>query len=158
MKGIDIPIESLRSTFESYLWDGLNNAFYGRCMRNFRDKMIPEVLVMNSINYSEVLLDDTKTSLCFFDVLPQRTEQKATVHIYFAVNLAKHFPYIGERATEYALSDVVLLIRKHGLFAIEGITDGYDAWKDWDMVKREDNMHPFYLFRIETTVEYNLTC
>jgi len=158
MKGIDIQIESLRKTFEDHLWLDFFNSFNGRCMRNYRDKMIPEVLNPGSLNYNEVLLDDTKTSISFFDVLPERTEQKATVHIYFAVNLSKLYPSVSERATEYALSDAILLIRTHGLFTIEGITDGYESWSNWDKVKREDNMHPFYLFRIETTVEYKLTC
>lgn len=158
MKGIDVPIESLKSTFENHLWVGFFNSFNGRCMRTYREKMIPEVLKSGTTNYSEVLLDDTKTSISFFDVLPDRTEQKATVHIYFAVNLSKLYPSVSERATEYALSDAILLIRKHGLFTIEGIMDGYESWSNWDKVKKEDNMQPFYLFRIETTVEYKLTC
>jgi hypothetical protein len=99
MKGIDIQIESLRQTFEDNLWTGFIPTFYGRCMRNFREQMIPEVLVDASKDYHEVLLDDKKNAICFFDVDPKRTEQKATVNIYFAVKLTTIYNTINERAT-----------------------------------------------------------
>jgi len=158
MKGIDIQIESLRSYFEDLLFNGFDTIFYGRCMRNYRDGMIPEVLKSGAKEYTEVLLNDRFDVLSFFDVESARTLNEATVNIYFAVNLSVIYSTVNERATEYALSEIVMLIKRHGLFEITGITDGYESWKDWDKVKKEDNMQPYYLFRIETKVTYNLIC
>jgi hypothetical protein len=158
MRGIDVPIESLRSTFEDLLWIANRADFYGRCMRNYRDNVTPEVLIEDSKEYTEVLLDDTKDVISFFDVQPKRDERTASINIFFAVNLQSLYPTVPERATEYALQDVLMTIKRHAQFTVTGITEGYEAWKEWDKVKKEDNMHPFYLFRIETTVEYSLTC
>ncbi|HPT12591.1 MAG TPA: hypothetical protein PLP69_08175 [Bacteroidales bacterium] len=158
MKGIDVQIESLRSTFESLLWTAFNNSFNGRCMHNYREGVIPEVLNDDSHEYKEVLLDDKFDSIVFFDVLPKRGIGSADVNIYFAVNLSTIYPSVDERATEHALSDVAMVIKRHANFEMTSITDGFESWKDWSMVKQEDNMQPFYLFRIETTVTYNLIC
>ena len=158
MKGIDVQIESLRSTFESLLWTAFNNSFNGRCMHNYREGVIPEALNNDSHEYKEVLLDDKLDSIVFFDVLPKRGIGSADVNIYFAVNLSTIYPSVDERATEHALSDVAMVIKRHANFEMTSITDGFESWKDWSMVKQEDNMQPFYLFRIETTVTYNLIC
>ena len=158
-KGIDIPIDKQVTLFTNYLMTTLTRTFSGRAMRNYReDKLVPEVLVVSSQNYSEVLLDDTKGAICFFDVLSTRTPERATVDIYFAVNLTKAYPTITERATEYALSDVLLRIRQGGMFTPEEIVDGYESWSQWSGVKKEDNMQPFYLFRIRCSVNYLITC
>lgn len=158
MKGVDIVIEKQRLIFSGYLWTTFTCSWNGRCMRNYHSNLqIPEILVSGN-NYSDVLLDDRKDALCFFDVLSERTENTANVDIYFAVNLLKLYPLVSERATEYALSDVVRWIRSGGLFTIKSIHDGYEAWSNWGMVKKEDNMQPFYLFKIKTSVEYVLNC
>jgi hypothetical protein len=162
MKGIDIIIEKQRLMFAAYLWTGNNCSWYGRCQINYRnDKAVPEVLNAGTNNYTEVLFDDTRDAISFFDVLPDRTEDLATVDIYFAVKLSKLFPSITERATEWVLLDVIKRLHQGGLFIpdkTKSITDGYEAWKQWSMVKKEDNMQPFYLFKIKTNVQYVLTC
>ena len=159
MKGIDVQIEKQRLIFTNYLWTSNICSWNGRCQTNFRDdKMVPECLNAGTNNYSDVTLDDSKDAICFFDVLPQRTITEADVDIYFAVNLAKLYPLIAERATEYVLSDVVLNLVQGQTFDVEKIIEGYEAWKQWSNVKKEDNMQPFYLFKIKTKTQYLLTC
>lgn len=158
MKGIDIQIEKQRLIFSTYVWLTNSCSWYGRCQVNHREgKDHPEVYVSGN-EYRDVLLDDTKDAISFFNVLPERTINKATVDIYFAVNLKKLYPLITERATEYVLSEILEWINKGNAFTVESITDGYEAWRTFGLVKKEDNMHPFYLFKIRTIVNYDLTC
>lgn len=158
-KGIDTPIDAQVTLFTSYLWITASRLFYGRAMRNYRDgQMVPEVLSVGTLRYTEVLLNDAYDALCFFDVLTPRTPDKATVDIYFAVKLTKLYPAITERATEYVLDDVIYRLKQGGMFEVEEIFEGYEAWSQWGGVKREDNMQPFYLFRLRTNVQYTITC
>lgn len=158
MKGIDVQIEKQRLLFSTYLWAANSCSWYGRCQVNYReDKAIPEVLTSGN-EYRDVLLDDTKDAICFFKVLPERTLNEATVEIYFAVNLNKLYSSVTERATEYALSEAVEWTVKGGLFKVDSIMDGFEAWRGFGMVKKEDNLQPFYLFKLKTIVNYVLTC
>lgn len=158
MKGVDIVIEKQRLIFNDHLWTGNDCSWFGNCMPDERPEgTFPSVLISGS-DYRDVLLDDTKDVISFFDVAPERTENRCSVDIYFAVNLSKLYPSITESQTEYALADSVEWVKKGGMFTIEKIVDGYESWKGWSMCKREDNMHPFYLFKITTNVNYVLTC
>jgi hypothetical protein len=159
MKGIDIQIDKQRLIFTNYLFAGNICSWNGRCQTNYRnDKAVPECLNAGTLNYADVTLDDTKDVISFFDVLPQRTIDKAEVDIYFAVKLTKLFPSVTERATEYVLNAIALNLIQGQTFDIENITEGYESWKQWSNVKKEDNMHPFYLFKIKTKTQYSLTC
>ena len=158
-KGIDIPIDAQKTIFTTYLWATASRLLYGRAMRNYReDKLWPEAMTVSSTEYTDVQLDDRYDVISFFDVLPTRSPDEATVDIYFAVKLTKLSPAIIERATEYALSAAVARIKQSGYFTVEEIVDGYESWSQWAGVKREDNMQPFYLFRIRTKSNYTLTC
>jgi len=158
-KGIDIPIDAQKTLFSTYLWPTFSRLFYGRCMRNYRDeKLWPEVMTAGTSEYVDVQLNDRYDVISFFDVLPTRTPESATVDIYFAVKLTKLYPSITERATEYALADAIYRVKQSGYFTVEEITDGYESWSQWAGVKREDNMQPFYLFRLRTKISYTLTC
>jgi len=159
MKGIDVTIEKQRLIFAANLWTSNICSWNGRCQVNYRDgKEVPECLNSGTNNYLDVILDDTKDVISFFDVLPQRTIGEADVDIYFAIRLDKLYPSVMERATEYVLSDVMLNLQLGQTFDAENITEGYEAWKRWSNVKKEDNMQPFYLFKIKTKTQYSLTC
>lgn len=156
MKGIDVPISKQVNIFEE-MWRGKNTVVYGRVFRNERDgQEIPEAL--SGSEYSEVLIDDTKDGICFFDVRPARIfiggNYQADVDIYFAVNLDKLYPDVTERATEYLLDDVLSNLFK---FQVITITTGKEAFAGWG-AKPEDNMQPFFLVRIETIIDYKQTC
>ena len=107
-KGIDIPIDDLVSKFDSDLWVGFSNNFKGRIQRTISDDgVIPEWFNPDSDEYEDVLLDDTKDSISFFDVDSSEeydSRFKSKVKICFAVNLKTLYPSVSERATEYALS------------------------------------------------------
>jgi hypothetical protein len=159
MKGIDVQIARQITDFQTYLWASNICSWNGRCQINYRnDKQVPECLNSGTNEYQGVSLDDTKDVISFFDVLPQRTIKEADVDIYFAVKLNKLYPAVSERATEYVLNAVVLNIIQGCVFDVVSITEGYEAWKQWSDVKKEDNMQPFYLFKIKTKTQYSLTC
>jgi hypothetical protein len=167
MIGIDVPIERLRLLFVSNLWNGKTNSFYGRCFRNERDdKLIPEIKISGN-DYKEVLLQDFNDSTVFFDVEPARdvigaSDINAKVSIYFAVSLAKLYPLLDRLdATETAYKDVIKLINASSFALSDGnsLTTGFESYSTWDYDKAsEDNMHPYHLFKISTTVIYNLNC
>lgn len=157
MTGIDIPINLQKTIFSSYLgWTGALH--YGRVDRNFRnDAMIPETWLSGN-EYGELLLNDKIPGLSFFDVVERTDLASAIVDIYFAVNVNTLHSYATERRTEYCLQDALRWIQRGNHFTILSFSDGYDSWKQWGMVKKEDNMHPFYLFKIRTKVTYSILC
>jgi len=164
MIGVDIPIERLRLSFESNLWNGKNNKFFGRCFRNERnDDLIPEVIVSGN-EYQEVLLQDFNDSTVFFDVEPERestsnTRVDAKIGIYFAVDLSALYPSLSRNdATETAYNDVINLINLAG-FDVKSIISGFESYATWgyDEASR-DSMSSYHLFKINTLVNYNLNC
>lgn len=159
MTGVDIPIARLLTLFGSLLWPTASNDFNGRCVRNSREAgVVPEVLRAGSTEYKDVLLDDTFASVCFFDILNTRevanSRASVVVHIYFAVDLVKLYPAVPERATEYAYQDAINIIKKSA-FNITGLVSGTESYSAFQF-ELEDDMQPFHLFRIETTLNYNL--
>ena len=164
MIGIDIPIERLRADFENYLWVGAVNSFNGRCFRNQRDgKLIPEIKGDRD-EYREVLLQDGNDSTVFFDVDPDRemkskSQSEANVSIYFAVNLEELYPSLSRNeASETAYVDAVDLINGSG-FDVTGIISGKEAFNTWGYEDSIfDDMHPYHLFRIDSSIVYNLRC
>lgn len=163
MIGIDEPIERLRLMFESSLWISNNNSFYGRCFRNLRDgKLFPEI--SENKNYLEVLLNDKKDSTVFFDVQPERSvigdsDINSNVDIYFSINLKKIYPLLTRNeATETAYKDVVKLISASS-FDFQGLETGFSSFDTWGYDDASiDNMYPYHLFKINTTVIHNLNC
>lgn len=145
------------SEFTANLWTDKTNDFNGRIFRNDRGEgIIPEVFKSGS-DYEEVLLDDRFDSICFFDVLPERPfdqgQFNADVRICFAVNLKQLYDN-GERATEYVHEDVWEIIR-YSQFSPQGLVTGKDAFSDYQF-KHTDNMQPFYLFRYDTQVLFQI--
>jgi len=161
-KGIDIPISRLNTLFESNLWKGKSYTRYGRIFRNIRDGgIIPEAFDTSTGDYGDVLLNDKIHALSFFDVLPDEDYNgtfNANVRICFAVNLKKLYPSVtSEMATEYAHQDALIQIKKSS-FKPTGLTRGFDAFSDYELVKPEDSMNPFYLFRFDTEIKYLINC
>lgn len=159
MTGIDTTIERIRTIFEDNLWTTSTYEAYGRVHRNERkNAVIPEVYNTTTKDYQDVLLNDFKDGISFFDVDPIRNYEVATVNILFAVNLKTLYPLITERADEEALQTVGLLIRQSGL-NVESIVTGLQAYQDYELTdEKSDNMQPYFLFKFETTIYYKLTC
>jgi len=164
MIGVDAPIERLRLLFVGNLWSGKNNSFNGRCFRNEQDgKLIPEIKITGN-DYEEVLLQDFNDSTVFFDVEPTRESNgkdnlKANINIYFAVDLSKLYPSLDRNeATETAYRDVIDQINIGG-FNFTSLSTGFESYDTWNYDESaEDNMSSYHLFRINTTIDYNLNC
>jgi hypothetical protein len=159
-KGIDVVIDKQVAAFTSYLWTANSCSWFGGTQPDYRPEGTFASYLLQGNEYRDVLLDDTKDVICFFDPQPERTTNpdRAIVDIYFAVKLDKLYPSVIGRASEYALADAVGFVKQCGIFTVEKIIDGYESWKDYSMTKKEDNLHPFYLFRLRTNVDYVLTC
>ena len=160
MKGIDVPIEVLRLEFVNNLWTAFDFTANGRAFRNERDGgIIPEILSSGN-DYEEVMLQDMRDGICFFDVEPAREEangaQKVNVNIYFAINLEALYSSISERATEYAHEDVRKIIR-YSQFEITSLVTGNEAFSAFTY-EHTDNLQPYYLFCFKTKINYNLNC
>lgn len=161
MTGVDVPISDLIAQFIDELWLTNTNEFNGRCSRNRRDEdnsIIPEVLHPGEEEYKEVLLDDRFDAVCFFDVLNTRElvegSAKTSVNIHFAVNLAKLYDTIPERATEYAYQDVLDIINT-SQFNAEGLVSGVESYSPFKF-NVNDDMQPYHLFRIETKLDFDI--
>jgi muramoyltetrapeptide carboxypeptidase LdcA involved in peptidoglycan recycling len=166
MIGIDNQIEKLRSLFENNLWTASSSVFHGRCFRNERnDGLIPEVTIGGN-DYKEVLLQDFQDGTIFFDVEPERTARvigssdiTANVSIYFAINLDNLYSGLGRlEQTETAYKDAITIINKSA-FVFQSFETGFSSYSVWtydDAAK--DNMQRYHLFRVDTTINYNLIC
>lgn len=165
MIGIDKHIEILRQIFEDNLWVATGAVFYGRCFRNERNEgLIPEV--SEGTDYREVLLNDNNSSTSFFDVEPSRTATientstiTANVSVYFGVNLEDLYSGLSRNEqTESAYKDVIALVQASP-FKFTGFETGFSSYSTWAYDKADiDNMQPYHLFRIDTTINYNLNC
>ena len=154
MLGIDIPIEDLKTELVS---EYPACDVYGRIYRNKRgESTIPE-FYSDDKQYEEVLQNDTKSGVIFFDIEPKREEQsmtgKADVHICFLLDLEKLYP-AEQRPTELAHKDAREIIR-HSAFEIESLTTGITALEQFS-VEDTDDMSPYYIFSFQTKVNYSL--
>jgi len=161
MIGLDAKIETLRAKFESNLFTSTTYVSYGRAFWNKeKDESVPELQLVDSIDYQNVLLDDKVDGHSFIlpepDVIFEGAIATATVGVYFAVNLDELYS-VSERAVEYLHRDVVEQITDSG-FKVTGWVMGLEAFDRFGFIKNMDNMEPFYLVRFDTEVEYNLTC
>ena len=160
--GVDIPIDALVTKFGTKLWSGNNNVFRGRIQRTLKNgETFPEYYDPIEKRYKDVLLNKKVDSTVFFDVQSNETYTsrfKAEVWICFSVNLAKLYPLISERATEYAHDDALKVIEKYSSFKPTGIVRDLDAFSEYNLVKESDNMNEFYLFRINTEIVYPQNC
>jgi len=172
-KGIDIPIDSLVSLFNSYLWTNTTNkTFYGRVFRNerfesFQSKISPEIYT-SSTDYIEVLKNDNLDAQCFFDVQPTGDSQKSDFHtanvwVVFMIDLSKVYPLLTrQEATEEAHREVELLLLD-SKFELKGnsLVRGFNAVIDYDWGENSDqartDMYPHYCFRFEGTIDYQLS-
>lgn len=162
MIGLDYEIEKLRLLFENSLWADKNYTAYGRAFLNKKnDKTIPEIYLANGMDYQEVLLNSDVDGHSFFIVEDtinaadgSNADYEANVNIYFAVNLAKLYTSITERAVEYVHRDVISIINNTS-FEINNIITGLDSF-DFSFVKEKHNMQPNYLVRFETSIIYQL--
>ena len=162
--GIDIPINEVVDTFISKLWTGLGVTFRGRVYRNEKDRdlqnfIIPEYYDYDLREYQPVETDDGLGGIGFVDVIPTAPIEgnpEADVRFCFALNLDKLYPGEGTRATEQAHRDVQQILVGSS-FELTSLVRGAPAFSDYGHTKQTGmDMHPFYLFRFDTKLEYEI--
>lgn len=170
-KGIDIPIDSLRQMFQTYLWKGKNRSFYGRVFRNerfapFGSKVSPEVYISANEPAKEVLTDYRFDAQCFFDVQPNDTVNThihtSDVWLCFMVNLQALYPDLTRtEATEKVCVDIEKLLIQSD-FVYEGLVRGYQGFTGYDWgedrtSQARADMSPHYLMRFNLRVSYSIS-
>lgn len=155
MIGIDIPINRVVTQYEALLWT--DSDYFGRVYPNSKKEgVIPEVA--NGNNYKEVLLNSKKAATVFFYVLPNRNNP-ADVWIHFSIDLVKAYPTLNrDEATEQAILEAKDVTELGGMH-VDNVITGVEAFETWEFVNqgRMDN-HPYFLFRLETTVPFEALC
>jgi len=162
-KGIDIPIDELLGYFNTYLWVGKVNSFYGRIQRNnINGKVYPQVLITGTNSYKEVLKDSSKDAQCFFDVQPEPANAKdiltSDVWLCFMVNLSKLYPLLTRSEAQDQVQRDVIELLMSGQFEITGFSGyegftGYD-WGEDQTIQAKADMSPHYLFKYTLQATY----
>lgn len=169
--GIDFMIQRLQNMLYTELcdlWsmsDGGSMVYdaYGRAYRLQKDYGIVPECFAGGTDYLEVLFDDTKAALSFFDVGDTITVEKpysntARVSVYFQINLNKVKPGT-QRLDEQARLDVINLIELNGFgFIVKSVAiaerevfKNYNGYRKKQGTKYVD-MHPYHCFRIDMEV------
>lgn len=163
---IDTIINQVLTTFKNRLWTGKNNAFYGRTFRTeerdgYTSKIYPLISLPNN-QHIEVLKDNAKDAICFFDVQPTSelfgTLYKHRIWVMFMVDLEKIYPTLTRNeATEKAKNDAIRIL-KIRFDEVTNVVSGYPAFAEynWQEAGRAD-VSPHYLFRVEC-IMYNTNC
>jgi len=164
-KGIDIPIDALLAYFNTYLWVGKVNSFYGRVFRNIKNdqsKICPEILLTGTNTYIDVLKDSSKDAQCFFDAQPQSPNAKdiftSDVWLCFMVNLSKLYPLLSRSEAQDQVQRDVIDLLMSGQFEITGFSGyegftGYD-WGEDQTIQAKADMSPHYLFKYTLQATY----
>ncbi len=141
---------------------------FGLAYRNPTKKgdYIPEVYFGNN-EYLEVLPDD-QANFCFFDmpetaVFNQALQKyKTKINIIFNVDLSRAYPNITHRAAREAIQSVENVINSyyHGWELTgykRGVQNVYSNY-NFKITDALIDMHPKFIFSIETELVYNLKC
>jgi len=161
---LESKINKLVTQFENNLWQAYNNRFLGRTFRvHNKDKKIQPHLYVDGREYNEVKYNDKYDSTIFFDVEPEETllstgYSEANVNIIVAVNLGKIYGN-NTRAVESAHYDVLSIVQSSYFRNVNALVKGLEAYNDYDLTDDQNyrfNLQPVYLFKIETTIEYNV--
>lgn len=156
MSGLDSIIEKERNYLQSKLWADFNVKFYGRSFVNNNKPFAYDG------DYKELLSDDLKDATIHFHVQPKEKElykgiYKADVFVMVSVNIGKMYGN-DERAINSVHRDVLKYL-KNTQFKIGDIVSGIEAFDIYSLSEKQKhqfNLHPYYVFRIETTCNYTL--
>jgi hypothetical protein len=162
-KGIDIPIDECVTLFTSRLWTKTTRQFYGRIFRNEIEpgRIVPEYYA-SANEYTEVLFDDTKAAMCFFDAIQPEPMTgmmyKYNVRCCVMVNLTTIYPdYSRNEASQRAKNDIHNILTSR-FDEVSAAFTGYQAFKDYDWERlAPSDMHPYFLFRFDCSY-YDTFC
>jgi hypothetical protein len=162
MAGIDTVISNIKQSFEDSLWKNLNTTYYGKVFRNEvalgsgSSKIVAEIFDETTGDYKDVMFDDTKDALCFFDTgelitgLALGQQPLRNLRIVFVVNLEAVNGNF-ERDTESAYLSVLSVLRtQHNLgFEVESIQTGEAAYSGLNTDRlKQYNIQPYHTFAI----------
>lgn len=156
MIGIDVEIESAKDLLNSQI-SGLT--MYGRAFRNNRNKRnIPELYLGNN-EYREILFEDSQSQGFFYETanveLDVPTVGRTEIYICFAVNLNELYASItNERQDQYFIKDVLNTMTATRFKPVR-LRTGREAFDIWNL-ERFNNMHPYYLLRVECELQYSI--
>jgi len=169
--GIDRYIQRLQTALYSYLktlWGVTDNTTpniydsYGRIYRTTdRDGgIIPEAFTAGT-DYKQVLADDTRAVLSFFDTGDDTRSadgyKTSLCGLYVFANLGcvPIYAAAGQRMDEALRNDVITYLDQTGYgFLVTGYSTGAQAWKTYNGKKIKDalkyrDMHPYVYFRVD---------
>lgn len=160
---IDLHINRLLSCFNSDLWEGKTNSFYGRIFRHEKREgffvKIQPIYYASTGRSIDVLKDSKKDAQCFFDVMPNvkmtSDVKEAEVRVLFMVNLVKLYPLLTRiESTEQVKKDVEDLILSSGFEFIQCVSDS-TAFSDYQWSEDAiSNLNENYLFRYDLKLIY----
>ena len=157
MLGVDKDIERARGILNANI-SGLT--MYGRAFRNYKvDKNIPSLYLSNN-EYREILFEDNENLGFFYEMpninVPVSGYGEAEIYVCFAVNLSELYPSVTERADQYLIRDVINSLDSTP-FQPNRLVTGHEAFDLWDLEKL-NNVHPYYLLRVECNLKYSFNC
>lgn len=161
LTGIDVNINRLQTKLNSNLSWGANIHIFGRIRENKRNNnTIFEAYISNG-EYTEIFIDDKKTSVIGFLVDKKRDlpSNEMTVTIIVSVYLPNAYNDSLQH-DEHAIMDVVRILRNSGLINVSEInTDFYQIFSVFDIKRIEyRNMYPFVNFAITGKMRFVEKC
>jgi hypothetical protein len=169
--GVDVVInniiESMYLDLVKYGWTGYEA--YHRVFKNPKDNgdlFVPEAFTGfqdGDNDYSEVLLDDTRTGTSFFLTGSSTTYTNGNhlvpLSIIFQLNSVELYPNLGHRADEEARNDVVVALQNAGYRDVEIVTEIANVYNEFDTSNIAfDDMNPYHVFRINLNATVDYSC
>ncbi len=157
--GVDVPIQRIQERLYNDLGYEINA--YGRAYLNKRgDNTVPEVLIEESNEYQEVLLNDCENGVFFF--IENNTTKisshtfRTNVDLIMSLKLCCVKPDIKHRADEEVKIDVYKVLRKCVFREDIEITKGIEALRGFESNLKD--MQPNHFVKFSFPLEYNIKC
>lgn len=167
--GIDEMVDIIQETldalqdFGGVSWDNFPRAYKNpKALK--QGTYVPEVYVGNG-EYQECLMNDGKVLTTFFTTDGSREfagddfESPLSLIVQCS-DLEAIYPTIGHRADEELIHGFLTILRSIGDVTITGVeTTIEDVYSEFDTENlRFDDMGVFFVFRVNMTVTYGLSC
>lgn len=182
IKGVDYYIDALQKVMYPLLneqWGITDHTYdcYARAYHNYSEEnkgYLPEWFIGNN-DYKDILIDDTKTTISFFDYQSGEKNEDgqkiATVSIVFCVNVANVSTFLQSagitnsagREDEYVRESVETILDQCGFgliitklhTGVENALQNYPGAKNKSINARGGDMQPWHYFRFECSLVYS---
>lgn len=157
--GVDVPIQRIQEKLYDDLGYDINA--YGRAYLNKRgDNTVPEVLIEESNEYQEVLLNDCENGVFFF--IENNTTKISEgifltdIDLILSLNLSCVKPNVKHRADEEVKMDVYKVLSKCVFREDIKVTKGIEALKYFESNLKD--MQPNHFLKFSFELRYNVKC